>query len=180
MRAYAEAATAGIPVLVVSTSPRLLERAQEQAARYGKNRYLIKPFGLEEILKNSRTDEARAFLAWLKKHHPQARMTGSGACVFAEFETNLRRERQLEGIAQAKAKGYALRTYVSSKATVWPDLALGENCFILEQNVIQPFARISPSRSFSPSGRPCPPSEPIPRFAPSSPGSRRTASSSGS
>jgi DNA invertase Pin-like site-specific DNA recombinase len=25
--------------------------------------------------------------------------------VFAEFETNLRRERQLEGIAQAKAKG---------------------------------------------------------------------------
>ena len=25
--------------------------------------------------------------------------------VFAEFETNLRRERQMEGIAQAKAKG---------------------------------------------------------------------------
>ena len=27
-----------------------------------------------------------AGLAWLKKHRPQARMTGSGACVFAEFE----------------------------------------------------------------------------------------------
>ena len=26
-------------------------------------------------------------------------------CVFAEFETNLRRERQLEGIAKAKAAG---------------------------------------------------------------------------
>jgi DNA-binding response OmpR family regulator len=46
----AAAATTGIPVLIVSTDPRLLERAQEQAARYGKNRYLIKPFGLDDIL----------------------------------------------------------------------------------------------------------------------------------
>ncbi len=50
----AAAATTGIPVLIVSTNPRLLERAQEQAARYGKNRYLIKPFGLEEILTHIR------------------------------------------------------------------------------------------------------------------------------
>jgi DNA-binding response OmpR family regulator len=49
-----EAATTGIPLLIVSTNPRLLERAQEQAARYGKNRYLIKPFGLEEILTHIR------------------------------------------------------------------------------------------------------------------------------
>ena len=28
-----------------------------------------------------------ASLAWLRKHRPQARMTGSGACVFTEFET---------------------------------------------------------------------------------------------
>jgi DNA-binding response OmpR family regulator len=50
----AAAATTGIPVLIVSTNPRLLERAQEQAARYGRNRYLIKPFGLEEILTHIR------------------------------------------------------------------------------------------------------------------------------
>jgi DNA-binding response OmpR family regulator len=49
-RLHAEAATTGIPVLVVSTDPGLLEKAQEQAARYGENRYLIKPFGLDEIL----------------------------------------------------------------------------------------------------------------------------------
>ena len=47
-----------------------------------------------------------------------------------------------ERCRQAKEKGYALRTYVSSKATVWPDLALGENCLILEDNTIQPFVRI--------------------------------------
>ncbi len=53
-RLNAEAATTGIPVLVVSTDPRLLARVQEQAARYGKNRYLIKLFGLEEILTHIR------------------------------------------------------------------------------------------------------------------------------
>ena len=46
----AAAATTGIPVLIVSTDPRLLERAQEQAARYGNHRYLIKPFGIDDIL----------------------------------------------------------------------------------------------------------------------------------
>jgi DNA-binding response OmpR family regulator len=53
-RLNADAATTGIPVLVVSTDPRLLERAQEQAARYGKNRCLVKPFGLDEVLEHIR------------------------------------------------------------------------------------------------------------------------------
>jgi DNA invertase Pin-like site-specific DNA recombinase len=34
--------------------------------------------------------------------------------TFAEFETNLRRERQLEGIAKAKAKG----VYLGRKPTI--------------------------------------------------------------
>ncbi|MGN6114329.1 MAG: acetyltransferase [Nitrobacter sp.] len=39
-------------------------------------------------------------------------------------------------------KGYALTSYVSSKATVFPDLTHGWNCFILEDNTIQPFVSI--------------------------------------
>ena len=35
----------------------------------------------------ARYPEVAASLGWLKQHRPQARMTGSGACVFAEFET---------------------------------------------------------------------------------------------
>jgi 4-diphosphocytidyl-2-C-methyl-D-erythritol kinase len=35
----------------------------------------------------ARHPEVAASLAWLRQHRPQARMTGSGACVFAEFET---------------------------------------------------------------------------------------------
>jgi 4-diphosphocytidyl-2-C-methyl-D-erythritol kinase len=35
----------------------------------------------------ARYPDIAAGLGWLRKHRPQARMTGSGACVFAEFET---------------------------------------------------------------------------------------------
>ena len=35
----------------------------------------------------ARFPDVAASLAWLKMHCPRARMTGSGACVFAEFET---------------------------------------------------------------------------------------------
>ena len=34
-----------------------------------------------------RSPEVAAHLAWLRQRSPQARMTGSGACVFAEFAT---------------------------------------------------------------------------------------------
>jgi sugar O-acyltransferase (sialic acid O-acetyltransferase NeuD family) len=42
----------------------------------------------------------------------------------------------------AKRKGYRLATYVSSRAFVWRNAELGENSFIFESNVIQPFVRI--------------------------------------
>lgn len=42
----------------------------------------------------------------------------------------------------AKAKGYQLISYVSSKATIWPDFVCGENCFIFEDNTIQPFVTL--------------------------------------
>ena len=42
----------------------------------------------------------------------------------------------------AKALGYRLATYVSSRATVLNEKRIGENCFVLENNTIQPFATI--------------------------------------
>lgn len=42
----------------------------------------------------------------------------------------------------AKAFGYRIASYVSSKATIFPGFQTGENCFILENSTIQPFARI--------------------------------------
>lgn len=47
-----------------------------------------------------------------------------------------------EKYAAAKAKGYELISYLSSKATHWGDTEIGDNCFILEHQVIQPTVRI--------------------------------------
>lgn len=42
----------------------------------------------------------------------------------------------------AKDKGYTVTSYISSRATVLNDGQIGENCFILEDNTIQPFVKI--------------------------------------
>jgi sugar O-acyltransferase (sialic acid O-acetyltransferase NeuD family) len=44
--------------------------------------------------------------------------------------------------AALKGAGYRLASYVSSKSSIFPDLSANENCFILEDNTIQPFVRI--------------------------------------
>jgi sugar O-acyltransferase (sialic acid O-acetyltransferase NeuD family) len=43
---------------------------------------------------------------------------------------------------ECKALGYELITYVSSQAIHLGDLQLGDNCFVFEANVIQPFVSI--------------------------------------
>jgi len=47
-----------------------------------------------------------------------------------------------EKYAIAKERGYELVSYVSSHATTFPGFSCGDNCFILEDNTIQPFVRI--------------------------------------
>lgn len=45
------ASTRDIPVLLVSTTQGLLDEAREQQAMYGGDRYLVKPFDLDELLR---------------------------------------------------------------------------------------------------------------------------------
>ena len=47
-----------------------------------------------------------------------------------------------EKYADAKRRGYELISYVSSKATTFPDFECGDNCFIFEDNTIQPFVKL--------------------------------------
>lgn len=42
----------------------------------------------------------------------------------------------------AKKRGYELISYVSSRATTFPGFKCGDNCFIFEDNTIQPFVEI--------------------------------------
>lgn len=41
-----------------------------------------------------------------------------------------------------KQKGYKMASYISSRAFVWHNVEIGDNCFILENNVLQPFTKI--------------------------------------
>jgi sugar O-acyltransferase (sialic acid O-acetyltransferase NeuD family) len=47
-----------------------------------------------------------------------------------------------EKCAALRALGYPLVSYVSSRTTVFTDFQAGDNCFILEDNTIQPRVRI--------------------------------------
>lgn len=42
----------------------------------------------------------------------------------------------------AKGKGYKLVSYVCSKSVFWGDTEIGDNCFIFENQTIQPFVKI--------------------------------------
>jgi len=43
---------------------------------------------------------------------------------------------------KAKSLGYRLASYVSSRAFTWHNVEIGENCFILEDNTLQPFTKV--------------------------------------
>ena len=43
---------------------------------------------------------------------------------------------------EIKNKGYQIASYISSRAFVWPSATIGENCFVFEDNTIQPFVKV--------------------------------------
>ena len=43
---------------------------------------------------------------------------------------------------EAKEKGYELVSYICSKSVIWDDVLIGDNCFILENQTIQPTVKI--------------------------------------
>jgi|WetSurMetagenome_2_1015567.scaffolds.fasta_scaffold06767_5 sugar O-acyltransferase (sialic acid O-acetyltransferase NeuD family) len=49
---------------------------------------------------------------------------------------------RMEKYNEAKAKGYELVSYISSKAMTWAGLYTGDNCFIYEGSIVGPFALI--------------------------------------
>ena len=66
---------------------------------------------------------------------------GEHEMLVAVFYGRVNRTRA-EIYSKAKAKGYRLASYVSSKAITWPGLVIGDNCMILENSVVAPFVEI--------------------------------------
>ena len=66
-----------------------------------------------------------------------------GEYMFFVPMTGRKMNRNREGIYnKVKEMDYGCISYISSKATVFPGAHIGDNCFILEDNTIQPFTRI--------------------------------------
>jgi sugar O-acyltransferase (sialic acid O-acetyltransferase NeuD family) len=73
----------------------------------------------------------------IEKIYPAAEF--SFFAPMAPGKMNTQRQAVYESI---RAKGYEMISYVSSRATVLNDGVIGDNCFILEDNTIQPFTTI--------------------------------------
>ncbi len=59
--------------------------------------------------------------------------------ALAYSEMNKKRAKFFE---EAKNKGYELYSYIHPSTKIWDKFEMGENCFILANNVIQPFVKI--------------------------------------
>jgi sugar O-acyltransferase (sialic acid O-acetyltransferase NeuD family) len=59
--------------------------------------------------------------------------------ALAYSEMNKKRTKFFE---EAKNKGYQLYSYIHPSTKIWDKFEMGENCFVLANNVIQPFVKI--------------------------------------
>jgi len=96
-------------------------------------------FTLDKGWINEKTFEGKIIVPFeeVEKSYPPSNYKLFAPLSFKKMNNN-RMKKFLEG----KEKGYSFISYVSSKSTTWPDLNVGENCFIFEDNTIQPFVKI--------------------------------------
>jgi sugar O-acyltransferase (sialic acid O-acetyltransferase NeuD family) len=73
----------------------------------------------------------------LEAHYPPADVD-----VFVAIPSSQLNRLRTRLYLDMKRRGYRIATYVSTRAFVWRNVELGENSFIFEGNVIQPFVRI--------------------------------------
>jgi sugar O-acyltransferase (sialic acid O-acetyltransferase NeuD family) len=62
--------------------------------------------------------------------------------MFIALGPNKVNQARAEKFEQARALGYELISYISTRASVWPDLAYGPNTFIMETSCVMPFVRL--------------------------------------
>ena len=79
----------------------------------------------------------------INNHFPKSEHSVFISAVFNKLN-RLRRQYFIN----IKEQGYHLASYVSSNAMVWDNVKIGENCFIFENNVIQPFCEIGDNNIF--------------------------------
>ena len=112
---------------------------------------------VHEYLENDPRYKIAAFTADSDYVGGDEKFLGKPLIPFEEVDTHYPPEEHLMFIAigysrvnrvrkkkflEAKRKGYKLLTYVSPHAFLWRTVKLGENVFVFENNVVQPFVEI--------------------------------------
>lgn len=72
----------------------------------------------------------------------QSQFSPSEVEAFVAFGSGRLNRDRMKMYQLMKDKGYVLASYISSKAFVWRGVEIGENCFILEDNTLQPFVKV--------------------------------------
>jgi sugar O-acyltransferase (sialic acid O-acetyltransferase NeuD family) len=99
----------------------------------------VAAFTVDREFRREDTFRGRPFVDFegLESTHPPSAFDLFVALSYREM--NRLRARKYE---EARGRGYALASYVSSRCSLLTDTPVGDNCFILEDNTIQPFVTI--------------------------------------
>ena len=62
--------------------------------------------------------------------------------MFVALSYSKLNETRARKYVEAKEKGYKLISYVCSRSVMWDGIEIGDNCFIFENQTIQPFVKI--------------------------------------
>ena len=73
----------------------------------------------------------------VEKEYPPEEFSMFIALAYSEM--NKKRRKFFD---EAKNKGYELYSYIHPSSKIWDEFEMGENCFILAENIIQPFVKI--------------------------------------
>ena len=122
--------------IVVFGAGQIADVARTYVDRHGPDR--IVAFCVDDAFRTGDTFAGRPQVSWeeLERHYPPDRVHLLGPLSFRKLNA-FRRARFEEG----KARGYSFASFVHPSCHVYTD-RIGENCFILENNTLQPFVEI--------------------------------------
>ncbi len=101
--------------------------------------YEVVAFTVDDSFCEMDAFEGLPLIPWSQVHK---RFPPSDFNMHVALSYNKLNQLRQEKYEQAKAANYNLVSYVSTKSVAWPDLNIGDNCFILENQTIQPTCKI--------------------------------------
>jgi sugar O-acyltransferase (sialic acid O-acetyltransferase NeuD family) len=122
--------------VVIFGAGRIAEVAKVYMDRFGDDR--VVGFTVDAAYATEETFHGLPVVPFedLERHFPPSQALLLGPLSYRRMN-EFRRDRH----AEAKARGYRFASYIDPRSSVMTDV-IGENCFILEANVIQPFAQV--------------------------------------